>query len=38
MDKLTFLSEYNISEEDLLAAEVSWEELVLIADEYQKLE
>lgn len=38
MDKRTFLTEYNISEEDLLAAEISWEELALIAAEYQKLE
>ena len=38
MDRHTFLTEYNISEEDLLAAEVSWEELALIAAEYQKLE
>ena len=30
MDKHTFLTEYNISEEDLLAAEISWEELALI--------
>ena len=33
-----FLTEYNISEEDLLAAEVSWEELALIEKEYRKLE
>ena len=38
MDKQTFLNEYNISEEDLLAAEISWEELALIAAEYRKLE
>ena len=38
MDKQTFLTEYNISEEDLLAAEISWEELALIETEYRKLE
>ena len=38
MDKQTFLTEYNISEEDLLAAEISWEELALIGAEYRKLE
>ena len=38
MDKHTFLAEYNISEEDLLAAEISWEELSLIEAEYRKLE
>ena len=31
MDKSEFLAEYNISEADLQAAEVSWEELVLLA-------
>ena len=38
MDKHTFLTEYRISEEDLLAAEISWEELALIEKEYRKLE
>ena len=38
MDKHAFLTEYNISEADLLAAEVSWEALALIKAEYQKLE
>ena len=38
MDKNAFLAEYNISEEDLLAAEISWEELALIEKEYRKLE
>ena len=38
MDKHTFLAEYNISEEDLLAAEITWEELALIEKEYRKLE
>ena len=38
MDKQKFLTEYNISEEDLLAAEISWEELALIEAEYRKLE
>ena len=38
MDKQTFLAEYNISEADLLEADISWEELVLIEAEYRKLE
>lgn len=38
MDKSEFLAEYNISEADLQAAEVSWEELVLIEAEYRKIE
>ena len=38
MDKTTFLNEYRISEADLLAAEISWEELALIEKEYRKLE
>lgn len=38
MDRHTFLTEYNISEDDLVAANVSWEELALIKEEYQKLE
>ena len=38
MDKQTFLTENNISEEDLLAADISWEELALIEAEYRKLE
>ena len=38
MDKHAFLTEYNFTEEDLLAAEVTWEELTLIANAYRKLE
>lgn len=38
MDKYAFLTEYNLTEEDLLAAEVTWEELTLIANAYRKLE
>ena len=38
MDKHTFLTEYNISEEALLAADVSREELALIEEAYRKLE
>lgn len=38
MNKNAFLTEYNISEEDLIAANVSWEELALIEAEYRKLE
>jgi len=38
MEKYEFLKEYNISEKDLAAADISWEELVLIEQEYNKLE
>ena len=38
MEKHEFLKEYNISEKDLAAANISWEELVLIEQEYNKLE
>jgi ppGpp synthetase/RelA/SpoT-type nucleotidyltranferase len=38
MEKQAFLAEYNISEEDLAAANISWDELVLIEQEYHKLE
>ena len=38
MDKHAFLTEYNISEEDLHAAEITWEELMLIEREYRRLE
>lgn len=38
MDKHAFLTEYNISEADLIEANISWEELVLIKEEYLRLE
>ena len=38
MEKHTFLAEYNISEADLQAANVTWDELALIAEEYKTLE
>ena len=38
MNKNTFLAEYNISEDDLRAANVTWDELALIAEEYKTLE
>ncbi len=38
MDKHAFLTEYNLSEEDLLAAGITWEELSLIEKEYRALE
>ena len=38
MDKNTFLAEYNLSESDLLAANITWDELALIAEEYKSLE
>ena len=38
MDKQTFLATYNLTECDLLEANISWEELSLIADEYGNLE
>ena len=38
MDKPTFLVTYNLIESDLQEANISWEELSLIAEEYGKLE
>ena len=38
MDKPTFLATYNLTECDLQEANISWEELSLIAEEYGKLE
>ena len=38
MDKHTFLTEYSISEADLIVANITWEELSLIEQEYRKLE
>ena len=38
MDQNAFLKEYNISLEDVQAADISWEELALIGEEYRKLE
>lgn len=38
MDKQTFLATYNLTECDLQEADISWEELSLIAVEYEKLE
>lgn len=38
MDKNTFLAEYNITEEDLVVAKISWEELSRIETEYRKIE
>ena len=38
MDKQTFLAEYKLSESDLLAANITWDELALIAKEYHVLE
>lgn len=38
MDKNYFQAEFNISDADLLKAGISWDELQLIAEEYQKIE
>ena len=38
MDKQTFFATYNLTECDLQEANISWEELSLIAEEYSKLE
>ena len=38
MDKRTFLATYNLLESDLTQANISWEELDLIAKEYHKIE
>lgn len=37
MDKQTFLAEFNINEADLLAADISWEELARIEQAYRSL-
>lgn len=38
MDKYDFLKKYHISEADFAAADISWDELVLIEEEYRKME
>ena len=38
MDKIAFMDEYNIDDGDLAAANITWEELLLIEEEYLKLE
>ena len=38
MDKNTFFAEYELCEDDLAEADISWEELSLIGEEYEKLE
>ena len=38
MNKAEFLSTYNLTETDLQEAEITWEELENIAEEYQKIE
>ncbi len=38
MDKLTFLSTYGLDESDLHKADISWEELALIEEEYRNIE
>ncbi len=38
MDKQTFLETYRLTEDDLIEAGISWEELMLIEAEYRKIE
>ena len=38
MDKNAFFTAYNIGEKDLLEANITWEELLLIEEEYRKIE
>ena len=38
MEKEAFLKKYRINEQDLEEAQISWEELKLILEDYQKLE
>ena len=38
MDKNSFLATYNFTEADLIEANISWEELSLIEEEYKKIE
>lgn len=37
VEKELFLSKYNLTDDDLLAADISWEELAKIVEEYEKL-
>lgn len=38
IDKKEFLSTYNMTEEDIAAANITWDELMLIVEDYEKLE
>ena len=38
MDKNTFLADFKLSEDDLIEANITWDELMLIVEEYEKLE
>ena len=38
IDKKEFLSTYNMTEEDIALANITWEELMLIVEKYEKLE
>ena len=38
MDKQTFLETYRLTEDDLIEAGICWEELILIEEEYHKIE
>ena len=37
MDKNIFFAAYNITEDDLLEANITWEELLLIEDAYRDI-
>lgn len=38
MNKQVFLNKYNLTDEDLVLANITWDDLCLIADEHEKLE
>ena len=38
IDKKEFLSIYNMTDDDIVQANITWEELMLILEEYEKLE
>ena len=38
MDKSAFFAAYNLDEDDLIRANITWDELLLIEAEYRKLE
>ena len=38
MDKNTFFAEYKLSEDDLIEANITWDELMRIEEEYRKIE
>ena len=38
MDKNAFFAEYELSEKDLIEANITWDELMLVEEEYRRIE